>query len=88
MKQLMKIIGVKLVYCSPDETGGIIELILAPKEIVKKKPVGIMDLARGNISQILQEVGDTQKHETKIYMDFNQYLKEFKNPAIILNNDK
>lgn len=82
MRQLMKVIGVKVVYVTPDETGGTVEIILAPKEIVKKKPIGVMDLARGNISQIMQEVGSNQKFETKIYMDLNQYLRELKNQPL------
>jgi hypothetical protein len=69
MKQLMKIIGVKVVYVTPDETGGTVELTLAP-------------LASGNLDQIMQEVGTNQKFETKVYMTLNQYLKEIKNQPL------
>jgi hypothetical protein len=82
MKKLMKIIGVKLVHVSSDESGGIIELTLAPKDIVKKKPLGIMDLAMGNIGDIAGEIGGMQQRETKIYMDFNEYLIEFRNQPL------
>jgi len=82
MKQLMKIIGVKVVYVSPDETGGTVELTLAPKEMVKRKSVGIMALASGNLDQIMQEVGTGQKFETKVYMTLDQYLEEIKNQPL------
>jgi hypothetical protein len=82
MKQLMKIIGVKVVYVTPDETGGTVELILVPKEMVKRKPKGIMALASGSLEQIMQEVGTNQKFETKVYMTLNQYLEEIKNQPL------
>jgi hypothetical protein len=82
MKQLMKIIGVKVVYVRPDETDGTVELILAPKEMVRRKPLGIKDLMNGSVDQIMQEVGTGQKFETKVYMTLNQYLKEIKNQPL------
>jgi len=73
MKQLMKIIGVKLVNL---ET---VELILTPKEMVKPKTIGIMDLAGGNLEQLMQKVGSNQRFETKIYRGLNQDVEEIKN---------
>jgi len=82
MKQLMKIIGVKVVYVTPDETGGIVELILAPKDVVKKKSISLMALASGSLDEIMQEVGTNQKFETKVYMTLDQYLEEIKNQPL------
>jgi Fe2+ transport system protein B len=82
MKQLMKIIGVKVVHVNASETSGIVELTLAPKEMVKRKPMGIMDLVKGDVSQIMDEVGNTKQFETRIYMGLKQYLDELKNQPL------
>ena len=83
MKQLMKIIGVKVVNVTPDETEGVVELTLAPIEVVKKKPKSIMELAMGgNMSSIFGEVNDLQHRENKVFINLNQYLQEFKNQPL------
>ena len=78
MKKLMKIIGMKMVQVNEDESGGIVELTLVPKDMVKKKPMGIMDLAMGDISSIMQEVSNIKRFETKIYITFDEYIHEMR----------
>jgi hypothetical protein len=78
----MKIIGMKLVYVAPDEQSGIVELILIPRNIVRKKPISILELANGSIDDIIHNTEGTQRFETKIYMDLTMYLEEIKNQPL------
>lgn len=83
MKQLMKIIGVRVVNVTPDETEGVVELRLAPIEMVKKKPKSIMELAMGgDMSSLFGEVNDLQHRENTVFISLKQYLNEFKNQPL------
>ena len=82
MKQLMKIIGVKVVYAAPDEKNGIVELTLAPKDVVKQKPISLMDIAMGGTVETVQQAFGQKKFETKIYIGLDEYFKEIKNQPL------
>ena len=82
MKQLMKIIGVKVVYAATDEKNGIVELTLAPKDVVKQKPISLMDIAMGGTVETVQQAFGQKKFETKIYIGLDEYFKEIKNQPL------
>ena len=81
MKELMKIIGVKLVHQSNPEDG-IVELTLIPYETIKKKSPGLMELATGGFEKMIQEAQSSIKHETKIYMNLIEWIQKYKNQPL------
>lgn len=62
MKENMMIIGAEIL------DNDVMELTLTPLTIVKKKPINLMDLAGGNIEQVLREVQGVKTYKTKIFM--------------------
>lgn len=82
MKQYMKIIGMKIVYVSPAENDGVVELTLAPLDMVKPKNKSIMEMALRNVMDIVEEVGSSQRFETKIYIPWKTWVEEFKNQPL------
>jgi len=79
MKELMKIVGVKIVKTHADAKQAIVELTLLPKQAVKPKDASIFDLANGDIGLLQETIMQNQQFETKLYVTNEFWLKVLKN---------
>ena len=81
MKQLMKVIGMKLVR-SGGLDKGLVELRLRPKDMVKEKPPGFMKLASGGMEGMLQAAQGLQEFDTIVFVSLRFWILTLKNQPL------
>jgi len=73
MKKHMIIVGCEEVT-SNDETpdDSIFKIVLSEINIIKQK-IGLMDMAKGNLSQIMSNVAAAQRHRDIVYITLGEW---------------